>query len=195
MISVKKILCVHLLLSLCVPAWAVNKCTGADGKMVYQDAPCAGQGETLNLMHANAGENRAASGSAQAQVDKLKRDNEMAEAIRTRKPLVGMTVAQLQEAMGPATKVNAANYQGVQQDQIIYERPNETWYVYTRQGVVQSVQNQPGAPLGVSPRAQIACPSQHEIHNAKVSASSNMLGDAERAERLKSIRLMEACGR
>ena len=195
MTGVKRILFVHLLLVLCVPAWAVNKCAGADGKMVYQDAPCAGQGEKLNLMHGNAGESRVASGSAQAQLDKLKRDNEMAEAIRTHKPLVGMTVAQLQEAMGAATKVNAANYQGVQQDQIIYERPNETWYVYTRQGVVQSVQNQAGAPLGVPPKAQVACPSQHEIHNAKVSASSNMLGDAERAERLKSIRLMEACGR
>jgi hypothetical protein len=31
------------------PAWAVNKCTGPDGKVVFQDAPCAGKGVTLNV--------------------------------------------------------------------------------------------------------------------------------------------------
>jgi hypothetical protein len=29
------------------PAWAVNKCTGADGKVQFQDAPCMGKGEVL----------------------------------------------------------------------------------------------------------------------------------------------------
>lgn len=32
---------------LCAPAWAVNKCTGADGSTVFQDKPCPGQGETV----------------------------------------------------------------------------------------------------------------------------------------------------
>ena len=72
----------------------------------------------------------------------------MAEAIRTHKPLVGMTVAQLNEAMGPATKVNADNYNGTQREQVIYERPSESWYVYTRNGMVESIQHRPGAPLG-----------------------------------------------
>lgn len=35
------------------PAWAINKCTGADGKVVFQDAPCAGKGETLNVRPAS----------------------------------------------------------------------------------------------------------------------------------------------
>lgn len=26
--------------TLCAPAWAVNKCTGADGRVVYQEASC-----------------------------------------------------------------------------------------------------------------------------------------------------------
>lgn len=29
------------------PAWAINKCTGLDGKAVFQDAPCAGKGEQV----------------------------------------------------------------------------------------------------------------------------------------------------
>lgn len=38
-----------LLAALCAPAWAVNKCTGPDGKVVYQDAPCAGAGRKIEL--------------------------------------------------------------------------------------------------------------------------------------------------
>lgn len=34
-------------------AWAVNKCTGADGKVVFQDAPCVGQGEVLHVRPAS----------------------------------------------------------------------------------------------------------------------------------------------
>lgn len=29
------------------PVWAINKCTGPDGKAVFQDAPCAGKGEQI----------------------------------------------------------------------------------------------------------------------------------------------------
>ncbi len=29
------------------PAWAINKCTGTDGKVAYQDAPCTGKGEKI----------------------------------------------------------------------------------------------------------------------------------------------------
>lgn len=45
-------------LLLVAPAWAVNKCTGPDGKVVFQDAPCAGKGEKLDV--------RPASGTASA---------------------------------------------------------------------------------------------------------------------------------
>ena len=31
------------------PAWAVNKCTGPDGKISYQETPCAGQGGELKI--------------------------------------------------------------------------------------------------------------------------------------------------
>lgn len=29
------------LAALSAPAWAINKCTGADGKLTFQDAPCS----------------------------------------------------------------------------------------------------------------------------------------------------------
>lgn len=42
-----------LLASLCAPSWAINKCTGADGKVVFQDAACAGKGEKMNVRPAS----------------------------------------------------------------------------------------------------------------------------------------------
>ena len=179
---------------LATPAWAINKCTGPDGKVAFQDAPCPdGRGEKLHIHAAPApGPNAAA--EAQARLDKLKRDNAMAEAIRTNKPLVGMTVGQLQNAMGTATKVNADNYNGVQREQVIYERLNETWYVYTRNGMVESVQHRPGAAAGGSPAQAVRCPTPHEINSAITSASSITLSESERVERWKAIRQMQACG-
>lgn len=37
----------------CAPAWAINKCTGADGKVVFQDLPCAGRGEAIEVKPAS----------------------------------------------------------------------------------------------------------------------------------------------
>ena len=179
-------------------AWAINKCTGPDGKMSFQDAPCAdGKGEALRIRPASgaATTNSAATGEAQARLAKMKQNNEMAEAIRTHQPLVGMTVAQLQDAMGASTKVNADNYNGIQREQVIYERPQETWLVYTRSGVVESIQHRPGTPISrSSTRTAGSCPSPHDIRNAITSASSLALSDAERAERWKAIKAMQACG-
>ena len=190
----------YLLLSaalLAVPAWAVNKCTEADGKVSYQEAPCAGSGQTLNVRTTSSSAAASSQSEAQARLSKLKRDNAMAEAIRTHTPIVGMTLAELEKAMGPATKVNADNYNGTRRDQVIYERPRETWYVYTTNGRVESVQNRPGAPIGSSAAMpqEGRCPSSLEINNAITAASSMTVSDMERAERWKAIRQMQACGK
>jgi len=178
------------------PVWAINKCTDASGKVAFQDAPCAGKGEKIEVHPASGPARAADAGEAQARVDQLKRDNQMSEAIRTHEPLVGMTAKQLQEAMGTPTKVNANNYNGTRQDQVIYERANETWLVYTRNGLVESIQYRPGQPVGSPPaRSAGACPSQHEIKDAITSASSMTLSDGERAERWKHIRAMQSCER
>ena len=42
-----------LLITFLAPAWAINKCTGADGKVVFQDTPCAGKGEQLTVRPAS----------------------------------------------------------------------------------------------------------------------------------------------
>lgn len=194
----KILLMAAALLATVAPTWAVQKCTGPDGKVTFQDVPCAGgTGEKLHIRPASGqGGGNAATAQAQARIEKLKRDNEMSEAIRMHKPLVGMSEAQLQEAMGPATKVNANNYKGVQSAQVIYERPTESWYVYTTNGFVESIQHRPGAPLANAPPAANArCPTEFEIKNAITSASSMTLSASERTARWQAIRDMQACGK
>ena len=42
-----------LLATFFAPAWAINKCNVADGKVVFQDTPCAGKGEQLTVRPAS----------------------------------------------------------------------------------------------------------------------------------------------
>ena len=45
-----------LLLGFVAPVWAVHKCTGANGKVSFQDAPCAeGEGEQVDVRPAMQG--------------------------------------------------------------------------------------------------------------------------------------------
>ena len=42
------------MLAFSAPAWAVNKCTAPDGKVTFQDMPCAGKGGKIDV-RPNAG--------------------------------------------------------------------------------------------------------------------------------------------
>jgi Domain of unknown function (DUF4124) len=57
--NINSILLAIILLVANGSAWAINKCTGADGRAVFQDAPCEGKGEVLNVRPA-AGQSAAA---------------------------------------------------------------------------------------------------------------------------------------
>lgn len=188
-----------LLAAFALPASAAYKCKSATGGVSFQDAPCAGGAGQAITLQPNG--NIAVPGVA-TPADKLVQDGRIdtaiAEAMRERRPLVGMTAAQLNESMGLATRVNTDKGHGATREQAIFERPNETWYVYTRNGRVESFQHRPGPPLGASaaPGAVASrgpCASSQEIRNAQTAASSIALSDAERTERLRSIRAMQSC--
>ena len=53
--SARFLWCAALPIVLAAPAWAVNKCTGVDGKVSFQDAPCAGEGEKVDVRPAMQG--------------------------------------------------------------------------------------------------------------------------------------------
>ena len=45
--------CAALLLTANAPAWALNKCVGPNGAVVYQDAPCSGKGGPVDAKPAS----------------------------------------------------------------------------------------------------------------------------------------------
>ena len=59
-----------------LPAWAINKCTGSDGSVVFQDAPCAGKGEAITVRPASGAApsrlaNSDASGAPQSEAQRI----------------------------------------------------------------------------------------------------------------------------
>lgn len=50
---IKLTIYVAALLLSAAPVWAVNKCTGPDGKIAFQDAPCEGRGEKIEVRPAS----------------------------------------------------------------------------------------------------------------------------------------------
>ena len=66
MIYLKNVICAAALLALCVPAMAINKCTGPDGQTTFQDAPCAGKGAAIVVRPASGNAPTAAMPAATA---------------------------------------------------------------------------------------------------------------------------------
>jgi hypothetical protein len=96
--------CTLLISSL--PAQAVQKCTGPDGKVVFQDLPCAGRGEQLNI--------RPAMGAAPAPVTTTAPDGgapqqPMTEAQRLNQQADKMRAARRKQEMELVIVPDAAN--------------------------------------------------------------------------------------
>ena len=123
----------------------VFKCPDGAGKTVIQQTPCEG-GTTMDVKPASGAAAPSTSWSGRAKLSKLQRDNEMAEAIRTGNPRVGMTSAQVRQAMGEPAQFASNNYGGGQKEQFVYHRPDATWYVQTVNGLVRSVKRAPPTP-------------------------------------------------
>lgn len=176
------------------PAWAINKCTGADGKVAFQDAPCMGKGETLNIRSAPGKIGTAESPATDWKAKEAESDkrSEIYAAIERREAVIGMTLEQLQQAMGLPNRLNTGDYQSGSKDQRIYDRNGRTWYVYTAGNFVTAVQT--SATVGAASKPTV-CPGPLEIRNAETSASSITLPEGARVEMLRQVREMKNCSR
>lgn len=183
-------------LLMCCQAHAVNKCTDPDGSVVFQDAPCAGKGETLKVSpasgHATASSTENAT-KLKAEMAAINRRAEIQAAIERREPAIGMTETELLQAMGQPDRANLANYSGTPHHQLIYERGARTLYVYTDGGVVKAIQN--SESVSSARKAPVRCLTPLEIKALETSASSITLGDKERAERRREIAEARRCGK
>ena len=176
----------------CAPAWAINKCTGADGKVAFQAAPCTG-GKTESMTVRPSG-----GGTDAPQTDWKKKSAQVdyrlaiQAAIERHEPVIGMTFEQLGLAMGLPHRINTGEYKSGSTQQRIYERGPTTWYVYTDGPLVTAVQTSVSPSFKPGPTV---CPSSVDIQAAETSASSITLSDAEKVERLKQIAEMRRCGK
>lgn len=182
------------LLLVCMQALANNKCTGVDGKTVFQDTPCVGKSEVIGNRSPIG---QSANSSAlpvdwKAKAAASEKRMAISAAVERREAVVGMSYEQLQLALGLPNRINTGEYQTGSTQQRIYERGLLTWYVYTDGQSVTAVQT--SASVGAS--AQSApCPSNLEIRNEETSASSITVSEAERVVRQKRISAMRNCGK
>ena len=182
---------------MCAPAWAINKCTGPDGKVYFQDTPCAAshKGGEIAVNPSGGYDDQDAASRAnertQVQLAKSRQRDAIHQGIATGEPVIGMNTDELQQALGAPSKVNAGNYGGTRKDQVIFYKPGGTWYVYTKNGIVESIQFSQDTPVGWGKPAR--CPSELELRNLRVSANSISAGPTQQEAYKRALDDARAC--
>lgn len=171
-----------------LPSWAAYKCVGSDGRTTFQELPCAASATQSAVRVAPPPP--ASSGTVERSASERSAIN---VAILQSYPLRGMTLKELQQAMGNPTRINTGDYDGGYTEQRIYERAGGTIYVYTDNGIVRSIQTTEAIRRPEPVRSARACASEFDIKNEEVSANSITLSDEQRRERQKKIAAMRAC--
>lgn len=136
--STRALVAAALLTLIAGPATAVNKCTGPDGAVVFQDAPCEAKGEKLRIMGAGqANPNSSATQYWQREAARQKREAAAAEGLVT----IGMSADEVRTAWGDPTKINRTISEGATSEQWVYRRGRApAQYVYVENGVVRTIQ-------------------------------------------------------
>lgn len=116
------------------------------------------------------------------------------EAIATGRPMVSMTRAELEGALGLPDRVNAAQYGAQQQDQLIYHRNGRTLYIYTKNGIVTAIQDTEGGGQAYQPAAK-RCASSRELRDIEIRMSeiANRGNDRLQAELQKQLHTGKTC--
>ena len=126
------------------PAQAVNKCTGADGQVVYQDAPClvASAASSVNLAGAGVAQPQSAGASYwRREITRLERASRIESAVANRSIIIGMSANEAVRSWGQPAKVNTSVGAYGRREQWVYRRGGQAaQYVYVDDGVVTSVQ-------------------------------------------------------
>jgi len=180
------------------PAWAINKCKGPDGKMYYQDTPCASghSGGEIDIRPASGDAAPDAADQARArtqtQLASSRQRDAINQGIASGEPVIGMSEEELQRALGAPSKVIAGNFRGTQKDQIVFYKSNGTWYVYTTSGIVESIQFSPDVAPHLRNRPA-RCPTELELRNLHVSANSDSAGPDKQEAYRRALRDAHAC--
>lgn len=181
------------------PVWAQYKCTSPEGRVSYQERPCASQqrSQALDLRTLpppSAGEASAAAADLAQRNAALDKRIAIRRAIDEHRPLVGMTAAELQQAMGAPNTVNASQVGATASDQHVYQRGTRTIYVYVQAGRVTAIQDTASGRTAAAPVAG-KCLSRREVWELEVEASRNDVqrNDDARTRYQQRIALAKDC--
>lgn len=140
------------------PAWAINKCIGPDGRVVYQATACPGSGEIVgNEIARRETERKAAAQREQYELEASRRawaQHRLDEQTRLQSckgqihdvPFVGMTVHAMEnctrfwERYGAGARVNETETALGIRRQYVFNLRDNIRYLYTANGIVTAIQ-------------------------------------------------------
>jgi hypothetical protein len=183
-----------LMLATCGAASAQTmfKCTGADGRVSFQQAPCdthkGAKAQAMEVPQANVVEGNPA-GEAN-----LRAEAQRAQAVRlaiARGQLVsGMTEAEVVQLLGRPLVVNSDNVEGRVSRQLVYRYPDgSARYVYTRNGLTYASQERPSTRPLVEQRRK--CFTDGDIHSANVEAGRITYTEGQKARNRAEVERMK----
>lgn len=161
MTVLKNVVVVVLVVLSASPVMAINKCTGADGKFVFQDAACANSGITvgdeIKLRNQQRIKELADSeAKARARVSRLQNDPDSESSkLQSASASCGQSLEELPRigmaertaikctifgVLNPPTTVNETETKAGITKQYVFRNFSEIKYLYIRGGVVSAIQ-------------------------------------------------------
>ena len=126
--------------------WAnaqVNKCL-VGSKVTYQQAPCAGLSESVNLSGVGrADPTSPAANYWKSEAARIARKDRATAAIQAGQVFVGMTLDEVVDSWGPPTVRNRSIAAATVTEQWVYRRGDvgRDQYIYLTDGIVRSMQS------------------------------------------------------
>lgn len=188
------LLALLLLASLSLPAAAQYRCRAPDGSISFQQNPCPeGAGQQKLDVRVNAPAAPGATPDYTGSLNELERQRKIREAISAGRPMVSMTRAELDVAMGAPQRSSSGQSGTDQNDQLLYLRNGRSIYVSLKNGVVVAFDDV-DPPMGASRTAPAAkpCPSAREIRDIEIDISKLANRDNKPLQLELNKRLLDA---
>ncbi|MBO7411950.1 MAG: DUF4124 domain-containing protein [Ottowia sp.] len=106
-------------------AWAIHKCVGANGKPVFQDAPCRGEGQAINVRPASgraASKPQAAASEEMTEAERINARTEASIRKSRRNELQEFHVPNAQRAIARHRQDCEQRLEALKADQYRYEQ-------------------------------------------------------------------------
>ena len=109
-------------LVLSTPTWAINKCIGADGKTVFQDAACADKGEVIVVKPASGTGSTSGVASGASEADRINAQTDKSQKERRIRELQTLWIPQAQSSLATHKRTCDQQQRDLSSDQYRYKQ-------------------------------------------------------------------------